>query len=194
MEPASGSSCPLDRRATSSPSLKKKSLRKKSRRSNWQKSVNSEVFRALTSPAQPQRLALLAAGQRGQQDHQGRDPQAHPDQKVFGAGHLSSIHGEPPFPNAVAARDSATVGPSVSAFLLSIACKGTGKANVCQKIPAWVYWRTQPKRLIFGFRTLDFSGGRGISQNLAQLGGKDLHGKGLMHQHGPRFEHAVRRQ
>ena len=46
---------------------------------------------------------ILASSQRGQQDHQRGDPQSHPDQEIFAASHLSSIHGEP-LSNSVAGR------------------------------------------------------------------------------------------
>lgn len=91
------------------------------------------------------RSRLLASRQRGQQNHQCRNPQSHPDQEVFAACHLSSIHGEPLSKMLLPARDSATVRPSSSVSLLSVAYRCGRRAVVCQKISVCVLAHTALK-------------------------------------------------
>ena len=84
----------------------------------------------------------LASGKRGQQDHQRRDPQSHPDQEVFGASHFSSIHGKPLFQILLLVSDRATAGPRGYVFVFSDLAN-TLRAIVCQKISGCVFRRTQ---------------------------------------------------
>lgn len=76
------------------------------------------------------------------------------------------------------ARESATKRPrAVSVYYQQLT--GAIEERLCVRKSLFVFWRPQ----LFDGRLPKYSCCGGISQHFTQLGGKDLHGKRLVHQY-----------
>jgi hypothetical protein len=82
-----------------------------------------------------------ASSQSGQQDYQRRDPQSHPDQEVFAASYLSSIHGEP-LSRSVPGNKYSNGRATRLRLFFSVAYTDIQNMFLCQKISACVFPRT----------------------------------------------------